>query len=68
MLSYAPSFIIRGLNDLPGINATYSDNDGHLYFNGVRYETEEQLTAFHKDFGFSNEGVLSGLGAVLLGD
>ena len=49
VLSYAPSFIIRGLNDLPGINATYSDNGGHLYFNGVRYETEEQLTAFHKE-------------------
>ena len=48
--------------DLPAITATYAEDDGHLSFNGVIYKTEEQLTAFHKGFGFSNEGMLSGIG------
>ncbi|TDJ49449.1 MAG: hypothetical protein E2O48_00830 [Gemmatimonadetes bacterium] len=48
--------------DLPAINASYSKEGGHLNFNGVRYESEEELTAFHKGFGFSNEGMLSGIG------
>ena len=48
--------------DLPAITATYAEDDGHLNCNGVIYKTEEQLTAFHKGFGFSNEGMLSGIG------
>ena len=50
------------VGDLPAITATYAGDDGHLNFNGVLYKTPEQLTAFHKDFGFSNEGMLSGIG------
>ena len=50
------------VGDLPAITATYAKDDGHLNFNGVLYKTPEQLTAFHKDFGFSNEGMLSGIG------
>ncbi len=50
------------VGDLLAITATYAEEDGHLNFNGVIYKTEEQLTAFHKGFGFSNEGMLSGIG------
>ena len=53
---------VTGTGDLPAIIATYAEDDGHLNFNGVIYKTEEQLTAFHKGFGFSNEGMLSGIG------
>ncbi len=35
--------------DVPAIVATFA-KDGHLSFNGVRYDTPERLTAFHKDF------------------
>ena len=48
--------------DLPAITATYAEDGGHLNVNGVLYKTPEQLTAYHKDFGFSNEGMLSGIG------
>lgn len=46
--------------DLPAIVATYSKN-GHLNFNGVIYDTPEQLTAFHRDFGFDGQGMIGGL-------
>ncbi len=46
--------------DLSAIVATYSKN-GHLNFNGVLYDTPEQLTGFHRDFGFDGQGMIGGL-------
>ncbi len=48
------------VGDLAAIVATYSQN-GHLNFNGVLYDTPEQLTAFHRDFGFDGQGMIGGL-------
>ena len=60
--AYQEHFGSEIAGNLPAITATYSEDDGHLNFNGVIYKTGEQLTAFHKGFGFSNEGMLSGIG------
>ena len=46
--------------DLSAIVATYA-KDGHLNFNGTLYETPEQLTGFHRNFGFDGRGILAGL-------
>jgi len=51
--------------DLSAIVATYSKN-GHLNFNGVLYDTPEQLTAFHRDFGFDGQGMIGGLDGEIL--
>ena len=51
--------------DLSAIVATYSKN-GHLNFNGVLYDTPEQLTGFHRDFGFDGQGMIGGLDGEIL--
>ncbi len=45
--------------DVPAIIATFSKNGGHLSFNGARYEGPEELTTFHKDFGWDGRGLFS---------
>lgn len=47
--------------DLASIVRTFSEG-GHLLFNGVRYDTAEELTAFHRDFGWDGRGLLSDIG------
>lgn len=51
--------------DVPAIVASYAPG-GHLTFNGVRYDTPEQLAAFHRNFGWDGHGVLSGLGGEIV--
>lgn len=51
--------------DVPAIVATFA-KDGHLSFNGVRYDTPERLTAFHEDFGWDGHGMLSEIGGEIV--
>ncbi len=51
--------------NVPGITDSYAPG-GHLDFNGVRYDTPETLTSFHRNFGFDGRGMISGLGGDVL--
>jgi len=44
--------------DLAAIVRTFSEG-GHAVFNGARYDTAEELTAFHRSFGWDGHGLLS---------
>jgi len=45
--------------DVPAVVATFAKQGGHLSFNGTRCETPEELTKFHKAFGWDGEGLFS---------
>ncbi len=60
-------FRLEQARDVPAVVGTFAKG-GHLQFNGVRYDTPEQLTAFHVGFGFANDdrGLLKDLEADVL--
>ena len=43
-----------------------NSKNGHLNFNGVLYDTPEQLTGFHRDFGFDGQGMIGSLDGEIL--
>ena len=47
--------------DLAAIVRTFSEG-GQTVFNGVIYDTPEQLTDFHRNFGWDGRGLLSNIG------
>ena len=51
--------------NVAGIVGSYA-RDGHLNFNGTRYDTPEMLTSFHRNFGFDGRGVISDIGGDLV--
>lgn len=51
--------------DLAAIVRTFSEG-GHALFNGARYDTAEELTAFHRAFGWDGHGLLSDIGGEIV--
>ena len=51
--------------DLAAIVRTFSEG-GQTVFNGVIYDTPEQLTDFHRNFGWDGRGLLSDIGGEII--